>query len=76
MDGISDNVDKAEKAKIVGQVAKFGEMFAAVDDIKKGDVMHMDGLRTERQAGRRARVGPESGWGQAGGPLAEARIAG
>jgi hypothetical protein len=42
MDGINENLDKAEKAKIVGQIAKFGEMFAAVDDIKKGDVMHMD----------------------------------
>jgi hypothetical protein len=42
MDGINDNLDKAEKAKIVGQIAKFGEMFAAVDDIKKGDVLHMD----------------------------------
>jgi hypothetical protein len=42
MDGINENLDKAEKAKIVGQIAKFGEMFAAVDDIKKGDVLHMD----------------------------------
>ena len=42
MDGINENLDKAEKAKIVGQLGKFGEMFAAVDDIKKGDVMHMD----------------------------------
>jgi hypothetical protein len=42
MDGINDNLDKGEKAKIVGQIGKFGEMFAAVDDIKKGDVMHMD----------------------------------
>jgi hypothetical protein len=42
MDGINENLDKTEKAKIAGQIAKFGEMFAAVDDIKKGDVMHMD----------------------------------
>jgi hypothetical protein len=42
MDGINENLDKAEKTKIVGQIAKYGEMFAAVDDIKKGDVMHMD----------------------------------
>jgi hypothetical protein len=42
MDGINENLDKAEKAKIVGQLGKFGEMFAAVDDIKKGDVLHMD----------------------------------
>jgi hypothetical protein len=42
MDGINENLDKTEKAKIVGQLGKFGEMFAAVDDIKKGDVLHMD----------------------------------
>ncbi|MDN4056865.1 chalcone isomerase family protein [Massilia sp. YIM B02769] len=42
MDGINENLDKAEKAKIVTQIGKFGEMFASVDDIKKGDVMHMD----------------------------------
>jgi hypothetical protein len=41
MDGIDDNLDKAEKAKIVGQIGKFGEMFAGADAIKKGDVMHM-----------------------------------
>ena len=42
MDGINENLDKTEKAKIVNQILKFGEMFAAVDDIKKGDVLHMD----------------------------------
>jgi len=42
MDGINENLDKAEQAKIVTQIRKFGEMFASVDDIKKGDVMHMD----------------------------------
>ncbi|MEW6024802.1 MAG: chalcone isomerase family protein [Pseudomonadota bacterium] len=42
MDGINENLDKAEKAKIVTQIGKFGEMFASVDDIKKGDVMYMD----------------------------------
>ena len=42
MDGINENLDKAEKAKIVNQILKFGEMFAAVDDIKKGDTLHMD----------------------------------
>lgn len=42
MDGINENLDKGEKAKIVNQILKFGEMFAAVDDIKKGDVLHMD----------------------------------
>jgi hypothetical protein len=42
MDGINENLDKAEKSKLVGQIMKFGEMFASVDAIKKGDVMHMD----------------------------------
>lgn len=42
MDGINENLDKAEKAKIVGQIGKFGEMFASVDQIRKGDVLHMD----------------------------------
>jgi len=42
MDGINENLDKAEKAKIVGQINKFGEMFASIDAIKKGDVLHMD----------------------------------
>jgi hypothetical protein len=42
MDGINENLDKTEKSKIVGQISKFGEMFANFDAIKKGDVMHMD----------------------------------
>jgi len=42
MDGINENLDKAEKAKFVTQINKFGEMFASVDQIKKGDVLHMD----------------------------------
>lgn len=42
MDGLNDNVDKAEKQKIVAQIGKFGEMFAGVDGLKKGDVLHID----------------------------------
>jgi len=42
MDGLNDNVDKAEKQKIVTQISKFGEMFAGVDGLKKGDVLHID----------------------------------
>jgi len=42
MDGINDNLDKAEKAKLVSQIGKFGEMFANVDAISKGDTLHMD----------------------------------
>jgi hypothetical protein len=44
MDGLNDNVDKAEKSKIVAQIGKFGEMFAMVDGLKKGDVLHIDWL--------------------------------
>jgi len=42
MDGLNDNVDKAEKQKIVAQIGKFGEMFAGVDGLRKGDVLHID----------------------------------
>jgi hypothetical protein len=42
MDGLNANVDKAEKAAIVGQISKFGEMFATLDGLKKGDVLHVD----------------------------------
>jgi hypothetical protein len=42
MDGINENLDKAEKAKLVSQIGKFGEMFANVDAINKGDTLHMD----------------------------------
>lgn len=42
MDGINENLDKTEKAKIVTQIGKFGEMFASVDQIRKGDILHMD----------------------------------
>lgn len=42
MSGLNNNVDKAEKAKIVSQISKFGEMFGAIDSLKKGDVLHVD----------------------------------
>lgn len=42
MDGINDNLEKAEKTRIAGQIAKIGEMFASIDAIKKGDTLHMD----------------------------------
>jgi len=44
MEGLNDNVDKTEKAKIVSQIGKFGEMFAKVDGLRKGDVLHIDWL--------------------------------
>ncbi|MGJ7915087.1 chalcone isomerase family protein [Massilia sp. LXY-6] len=42
MDGLNDNVDKADKQRIVAQIGKFGEMFATIDGLKKGDNLHID----------------------------------
>lgn len=42
MDGLNANVNTAEKAAIVGQISKFGEMFATLDGLKKGNVLHLD----------------------------------
>lgn len=42
MDGLNENVDKADKQKIVAQIGKFGEMFATIDGLKKGDNLHID----------------------------------
>jgi ribosomal protein L9 len=42
MDGLNENMDKTEKQKIVAQIGKMGELFASVDGLKKGDVLHLD----------------------------------
>jgi hypothetical protein len=42
MDGLNENVDKAEKQKIMSQIVRMGELFASVDSIRKGDVLHLD----------------------------------
>ncbi len=42
MAGINGNLDRNDKAKIVGQISKFGEMFALLPGIKKGDVLDLD----------------------------------
>jgi hypothetical protein len=42
MSGINANTDKAEKAKLVGQMVKFGEMFVSVGGLKKGDTLNVD----------------------------------
>ncbi|MBC7405449.1 MAG: chalcone isomerase family protein [Cytophaga sp.] len=39
MTGIQQNTDKTEKLKLVNQFIRFGEMFASVPELKKGDVM-------------------------------------
>ncbi|WP_426105885.1 chalcone isomerase family protein [Massilia sp. TSP1-1-2] len=42
MSGINNNLDGKDKTKIVTQISKFGEIFAAVDGLKKGDVLDTD----------------------------------
>lgn len=42
MKGLNDNVDAAEKSKIVSQLSKVGEMFASMQGLKKGDVLTLD----------------------------------
>lgn len=42
MDGLNHNSTKVEKTKIVNQMQKFGEMFAAIPELKKGDVVSVD----------------------------------
>jgi len=42
MTGLNNNVDKNDKSKIVTQISKFGEMFAQIEGLKKGDVLDLD----------------------------------
>jgi hypothetical protein len=42
MTGIQQNTDKAEKSKMTSQFIRFGELFASVPELKKGDVMTND----------------------------------
>ena len=42
MSGIQKNSDKAETAKIINQLTKFGELFASIPELKKGDVLTTD----------------------------------
>jgi hypothetical protein len=44
MKGINNNSDKAEKTRILNQTMKFGEMFAQIPELKKGDVLEVDWL--------------------------------
>ena len=39
---MNNNSDKAEKARYFNQTVKFGEMFASLDKVKKGDVVTLD----------------------------------
>lgn len=42
MSGIQQNSDRAEKAKMIMQLQKFGEIFASIPELKKGDVLTTD----------------------------------
>lgn len=44
MDGLKENTSVAERNAVATQVNKFGEMFAMVPGLKKGDVLHIDWL--------------------------------
>lgn len=39
---MTKNSTKEEKAKVINQTTKFGEMFAALEPVKKGDVVTLD----------------------------------
>ncbi|WP_256078597.1 chalcone isomerase family protein [Massilia sp. YIM B04103] len=42
MDGLNANTDQTERTKILPQTKTFGEMFAAIPGLKKGDVLLVD----------------------------------
>ena len=42
MSGLNSNVDAKDKSKIITQISKFGEMFALLEGLKKGDVLDLD----------------------------------
>lgn len=42
MDGLKKNLDVAERAKLIGGMLTFGQMFAMIPGLKKGDVMTFD----------------------------------
>jgi len=49
MTGLNSNLEPAESAKYVSQISKFGQMFGAIDSLKKGDVLHLDWTGTGTQ---------------------------
>ncbi len=42
MDGLKNNTERAERSKFIGQYQRFGDMFATVAELKKGDTIHVD----------------------------------
>lgn len=42
MDGLENNLDQAEKARLAPHIAKVGDMFGRMEGLKKGDVVTLD----------------------------------
>lgn len=42
--GIEQNVDKAERARLAEPLARFGQLFSAIPELKKGDALALDFL--------------------------------
>jgi hypothetical protein len=42
MSGINQNSDRNEKVKYINQLQKFGEIFASIPELKKGDILTTD----------------------------------
>ena len=42
--GIEQNVDKAERDRLAGPLARFGQVFSAIPELKKGDTLAIDFL--------------------------------
>lgn len=42
MDGLKKNLEYAERAKLVNSMVTFGQMFALIPGMKKGDVLNLD----------------------------------
>ncbi|MDE2428852.1 MAG: chalcone isomerase family protein [Burkholderiales bacterium] len=42
IDGIKKNLDMAERARLVDSMLAFGQMFAQIPDLKKGDSLNVD----------------------------------
>lgn len=42
MDGLKKNLDVSERAKLINSMITFGQMFAAIPGLKKGDVITFD----------------------------------
>lgn len=46
LNGIRNNVERAERTKIASQLLKFGELFGSIPEFQKGDVINVDWVPT------------------------------